>query len=54
MGTYRVFPIDFEMQSYFLQYIRTALGAFSIIPPNQIQLKLKDERILYTDVNPFN
>jgi hypothetical protein len=54
MGTYRVFPIDFEMQFYFLQYIRTALGTFSIISPNQIQLRLKDERILYTDVNLLN
>jgi len=54
MKTYRVYPIHFEMQCYFLQYIRTALGAFSIIPPNYKQRKLKDERILYTDVNPLN
>jgi hypothetical protein len=54
MGTYRVFPIGFEMQCYFMQYVRTALGAFSIIPPNHTQLELKDERILCTDVNTFN
>ena len=54
MGTYRIFPIDFEMQCYFLQYIRTAVGAFSIIPPNHIQLELKDEPILYTVINPVN
>jgi len=54
MGTYRVLPIDFEMQCYFLQYIRTALAAFSLFSPNHTQLKLKDESILYTDVNLSN